>query len=924
MNPNTTYYIDKRGDSVSLDGLWRFCWTDNPEDSPEDLTYDCTAELPASGFRCLEQAGVLPDPYYGDNSHLYHWVDKKIWYFRRSFRLPENCAEKDIYLCFDGVGYFCRVWLNGKAICTHEGMFGGPVIDLKPFSEILHFGGENDLIVEVTPPIPQGKEGYLKQIVPWNIRRDSHTSNGDFIVFGIWRSVRIEIVEPYHLSRPYLFTNSLKDGCAELNLTVEIVDPQVRELDCVPCETSGSTAYQNAFAQGIDPRPTGNSLSVRLTLAEKTTGKIVYASDDPVELLDLSHICSNEKYRECFYFKKTFLLSDPQLWWPNTLGEPFLYTVRLQLSKDGRILDTLTFDTGIRSVDYDYTAGDRYRLRWEQFRFTVNGRPIFLKGMNWTPVDFLYDVTTADLRWALEMAKNAGYELIRVWSGGGMPEDDRFYALCDELGLMVMQDNFIANQTTDEWDRRVLASQVSMNLYRIRNHPSLILHTGGNENNPYALGNDACMWVISREIADIDPSRRFWRTTPDKGSAHIYRDMEPVWYRKVYGGLPFVGESGIHSFPNAKTFRQQISAEEYAAPLDNIFSEEFKTAHPQLINHFSEFHPARIPRMLSRASAVCDMKSVTFPDICEATQMSAYEFYQIMIQSMRENYPVCGGIMPWVFKRPWATVAIQVVDGLGDPTAPYYAVKNAYAPMIAELALREVTYAPGETFVPDLRLLCDDATVVPVVTVRYELYSPALVLVSSEEFTCAGREPASSYSFEVNPVKLPADWNETYFFQRAVVSDASGMIHQSFYWCRILERLRDPAVLNEYRSQVQPNPYYDNGPWLKPQLAALPGKLSFVVGIDQDYLLCNERRMTLSLTITNGCSRPLFPIHISIDDNAVVCQADDDRFFLPEEESRDVKLNVRIKDLSHRTLTVILSCWGCDDDVETIEIPDIN
>ncbi|MGA3094099.1 MAG: cobalamin-dependent protein [Dehalococcoidales bacterium] len=44
------------------------------------------------------------------------------------------------------------------------------------------------------------------------------------------------------------------------------------------------------------------------------------------------------------------------------------------------------------------------------------------------------------------------------------------------------------------------------------------------------------------------------------------------------------------------------------------------------------------------------------------------------------NYPVTAGLMPWVFKRPWPVVAIQLMDGFGHPTAPYYFLKRTYEP----------------------------------------------------------------------------------------------------------------------------------------------------------------------------------------------------------------------------------------------------
>ena len=920
MNPNTPFYIDHHPSELLLDGEWNFTYIDNVCDEPWTLDYSHRAILPASTYRCLERAGILPDPYFGTNSKLYEWVDKKIWYFTRTFTISDTDG-KDVFLCFDGVGYFCRVWLNGTLLCTHEGMFGGPIMEIGEHIR----AGENTLTVEVTPPAPDHIYNPLHddrartQIVPWNLRRDASTSNGDFIVFGIWRSVRLEIVSKTHISRPYLFTKSIEENKARLHLSVELADPQIRELDVVPNDSVAWNSYCFAYDKGLSAFPTGKKVCVRITVTEKSNGCLAYTSDETVEILDKRYISSNSKYRECQFFETDIEIDDPLLWWPNQLGEAHLYTVGLELYDGDTLLDMLTFDTGIRTIEYIPSSGLRHRTRWDNFHFVINGQPIFLKGMNWMPVDFLLDISDEDYRWALELAKNEGIQLLRVWSGGGMPEDDRFYSLCDELGMMVIQDSFIANQTAEAWNREVLQSQVCQNIYRIRNHPSLALHTGGNEINPYAQNNDAAMWVIFREIADLDPSRKFWRTSPDKGSAHIYRDMEPTWYRKIYGQLPFIGESGIHSFPNAKSLRQQISTEEYSKPLSDIFSEEFVTNNPELHNHFTEFNPARIPRMMSRASMISDIRGITLPDLCEATQIASCEFYQIMANAMRENYPICCGLLPWVFKRAWTTTAIQLVDGLGDPVAPYYYLKNAYAPLSVHLALREVTYAPGETIIPDIRLLCDDIREWRGLTVGCEIYSPTLECVRREDFACDITPEEYQKFFAGTPFTLPEDYTEKYFFLRVYAENSVGLLHQSVYWCKALERMADDSFREQYRAAPQNNIDFDKGPWLKPQLCALSkSEYTFTLLEKSTRYDGAEHRLNVKVKIENKGSLPIFPAKLDVVEDKTLSYATDNYFFLPAGNSRELEFEIRVKDKELRMVTLEFSAWNAK--TQTIKI----
>ncbi len=915
MSNHANFYIDHHPDQVLLDGEWKFEWQDGAVEDIGALTFPHAANLPSSGYRCLEQAGILPDPYYGTNSKLYEWTDKKIWYFTRSFTLPDP-TDKCILLCFDGVSYRCRVWVNGQLVTEHEGMFGGPVTDIT--SQVRE--GENSLVVEVTPPrpgyqfIPFEDPQAMSEIVPWNIRRDAVSSNGDFTVFGIWRGVRIEVVPTHHLSRPHLYTKSIKDNKATLHFEVEIANPQVSETDVLPYNLEHWSSYAFAFAEGTGLKPTGTVLDIEIEFVECATGKIAYSERKPVDLYDQHYLISYYDFRECQFYETEIEIDNPRLWWPNGLGDPELYQVNVRLFNNrDELLDTLSWNTGIRTIEYLPSAGQRLRQRWEDWQYVINGRKIFLRGMNWAPVDYLFDCKPADYRWALEMMKAQGVQLVRVWSGGGMPEDDLFYELCDELGLMVMQDSFPANGVTEAWDPVVLEAQVRYNLYRLRNHPALANHTGGNEINPYTPQNNAAMWVISRTIKDLDPSRKFYTTMPDKGSTHIYQDFEPVRYRKDYSALPFVGESGIHSFPNAKSLRQLISAEEYEQKVSDVYTEEFEVKHPQLRNHFTEFYPSRIPRMMARASMITNTRDATLKDLCEATQMASYEFYQVMANAMRENYPVCTGLLPWVFKRPWTTVAIQLVDGMGDPIAPYYAVKNAYAPLVAEIALQEVSYAPGETFIPDLRLLCGDTVAHSGLTVRMELYDPALKLIRSEAFTCQTTAEESSVRLDCAPITIPHEWADQFFFLRATVEDDHGIIQQSVYWPKVLARFEDPAELAAYRQSRQNNIDFVDGPWLKPQITKLSGDISLELIQQEVEDKFGERWARVELRVTNQGHTPVFPVKLDASEDRTLCRASDNYFFLGVGETRRVTLTVRVKDPLLDVITVTGRAWNCEE-----------
>ena len=74
--------------------------------------------------------------------------------------------------------------------------------------------------------------------------------------------------------------------------------------------------------------------------------------------------------------------------------------------------------------------------------FVVNGKPLFVKGVNWCTTDALLRCPRERTERFLTLAKEQHVQLLRAW-GGGIPESDDFYDLCDRLGLMVMQERCV-------------------------------------------------------------------------------------------------------------------------------------------------------------------------------------------------------------------------------------------------------------------------------------------------------------------------------------------------------------------------------------------------------------------------------------------------------------------------------------------------
>ena len=183
------------------------------------------------------------------------------------------------------------------------------------------------------------------------------------------------------------------------------------------------------------------------------------------------------------------------------------------------------------------------------FEFVVNGIPIFAKGANVVPFDsFPSRVPVAQIRDILQSAKDANMNIIRIW-GGGYYETQEFYELCDEMGIMVWQDFMFGNpwQPGTLSFKQNVAQEVEDQLKRLRNHPSIVLWCGNNEQENNFLQDSLHvsqiarlqMWqdyltvfsgIIPTLVARYDPGAPYWPSSPsgdyEETKAMNYRVLE--------------------------------------------------------------------------------------------------------------------------------------------------------------------------------------------------------------------------------------------------------------------------------------------------------------------------------------------------------------------------------------------------------------
>lgn len=462
--------------------------------------------LPSSVQSALLKLGIISDPHWNTNTYdelqkygkpedafwanRFTRIEQREWWFAREFSVPKSWKGKKIRLYFDGIDYSGSFYLNGKPLGCHFGMFGGPTFDVTNY---IDFDNPNTLVARIDRA-PGHWSGILKGSPGWGWHY------GHLVSIGIWRDIDIQTVPDTEIQSPYVVTKSIKARKTVLDIEYHIASSSVKPMAMSVC--------------GV--------ISLK-------------GSKTPVLSFENKVTVSFGKNR----YRTSVSIPNPKLWWPMNYGDQNLYDLNLTVAKTVNkklaAVDSVKTRFGIRTLEMRPAAGAKEETdyRWQ---FVINGIPMFIKGANWCWSDPMLEYDSGKYERILELARRGGIQMFRAW-GGGIIETDDFYRICDEKGLMVYQEFPFCWGPPDfpSTDPAVVDQQTTQVIKRLRNHPSLVMWEGGNE-NVSAEGGDEGLFLVGRRCRQYDPSRPFHRISPWGGSIHNWGVF--------HSGLPI--DSGYH------------------------------------------------------------------------------------------------------------------------------------------------------------------------------------------------------------------------------------------------------------------------------------------------------------------------------------------------------------------------------------------
>jgi len=343
----------------------------------------------------------------------------------------------------------------------------------------------------------------------------------------------------------------------------------------------------------------------------------------------------------------------------------------------------------------------------QSFTFYRNGKPLFVKGANWIPVHsfpVLDSANRARYRHLLTSAKDAHFNMLRVW-GGGIYEPDYFFDLCDSLGLMVWVD-FDFSCALYPSDSAFLANvkaEAEEQVRRIARHPCVVLWCGNNEVkngwedwgwqaqyqwSPQQIatlqhGIDTLFGpngILAQAVSQCDPLRRPYITSsplfgwghPEcvtHGDSHywgVWWGEQPFeMYREKTGR--FMSEFGFQSYPDFSTVCRYCPADQRT--IDS----------PTMRNHQKHGRGLEIIDKAMMQYYGVDSRSLSLEDFCYVSQLLQAWGTGYGILCHLQAQPHCMGTLYWQLNDCWPVASWSSIDYYGNWKALHYRVRDLFS-----------------------------------------------------------------------------------------------------------------------------------------------------------------------------------------------------------------------------------------------------
>ena len=610
------------------------------------------ATVPGNIHSDLLENKLIEHPFIGNNEEKLQWISKTDWDYKTTFLVDRKTLQKrHIELSFEGLDTYASVFLNDSLILKTNNAFREFQVEVK---SILKAENELRIVFENTSISEDKEKNSLKYTLPEGNRIFTRKAQFQYgwdwgpklNTSGIWRPIKLTAWNDYKIENINIIQNTLTDSIA--SLIVEIADSNFSK------DVLNYEVYINDTLEFQKPEKPEIPITIK----------------------------------------------NPKRWWPHNLGEPYLYDIKVVVRNGKTILDSVLVKKGLRTIDL-ITEKDSIG---ESFYFKVNDVAVYAKGANYIPQNSMQNqVTNAHYEKLLNDVVDANMNMLRVW-GGGIYENDIFYDLCDEKGILVWQDFMFAcaMYPGDQAFLENVQEEATQNVKRLRNHASIALWCGNNEN---AEGWNRWGWQADRsehekeeiwsyylkvfdsilpntvdKLTDTD----YWESSPKygrgnpkykfEGDAHdwwIWHDAYP--FEHLEENVPrFMSEFGFQSFPSYEAIKYINQSDLIDISANSFQSHQKHSRGFQLIREYME-RDFPVPE---KAEDYVYMSQL----------LQAYGITK-GIEAQRRAKPYNMGTLYWQLNDCWPVVSWSSIDFFGKWKALHYKAKHSFEDVLVSSKL---------------------------------------------------------------------------------------------------------------------------------------------------------------------------------------------------------------------------------------------
>ena len=624
------------------------------------------ASVPGDVQTDLIKEKKLADPYYENIDSALSKLEKSTIIYECNFTCAEVELNKNAMLRFNGLDTYAQVYLNDSLLFFNDNMFLKQDIPVSGFLQ-----KNNHLEIRFLPidSIEQAKAKSLSYQLPEgnrvHTRKAQYQYGWDFAprikTIGIWKPVELFFFKNVFLQNLSVSNRPINSSDYE---TTTLIDFYTEKDTSIQCTYYLSRFQKPGIMQDVII-PVYFDLIQRDTTIKLSKGNNTIKINSVVKNAELWSI---EKDAAKNYYIVAFDFNGQKLSKRISFRD-----IRLDQSKD---------------------------VNGSSFKFIVNGKPTFMKGVNIVPAG-MFPASTPDSVYInlVKMAHDANMNMIRVW-GGGYYLPEAFYDYCDEYGILVWQD-FMFACAMYPGDNNFLSSvkaEIIQEVKRLSSHPCIALFCGNNEisegwNNwgwqkqlNYSSSDSAKIQadyinlfekLIPSIIDSITSQTIYWPSSPKngwgrktsltEGDCHywgVWWGFEP--FANYHNRIPrFMSEYGFQGYPSNQLLMK------YAGSIDSSdVRMRYHQKHPRGFETISTYLSRDYPIVKT------DSSFAYLSQLMQAEEISRTALIH------RTSYPYCSGTLFWQLNDAWPSISWSSIDYSMQPKMLYSAIAKAYEDVV--------------------------------------------------------------------------------------------------------------------------------------------------------------------------------------------------------------------------------------------------